>query len=241
MHNKGCSGFTLLQLAISLIAIGLIMGGMLIAKNFIDQFRVRSVISDYSEYQSAVRLFRRQYDAFPGDFNTASTFWSGASNGDGNGYIGGNEDLYAWDHLQKAGLIGGTYTGVVYSGSLRYKWDINAPGSKIDGAGFTLRTPGVATVYSYSSPTNTNLISFSNLHSTNGTGVYGAVTPMEAYSIDTKIDDGQATSGRLYALKGFEFNGVAGRCVSADYYSATSATYVVTDTKRSCRLWFWMP
>jgi type II secretory pathway pseudopilin PulG len=244
MQNNARSGFTLLQLAVSLVGVGLIIGGIVVAKTFLDQFKVRSVISDFSTYESAIKMFRDQYNDFPGDFSTASTYWSSASNGNGNGYIdsGSDEDLYAWDHLQKAGLIGGTYTGAVYSGSLRYRWDTNAPGSKISGAGFYIRTPGASPIYSYPSPTNTNLISLGSLGNVpvNGSPNNSSVTPSDAYSIDAKIDDGQATSGKMYALRGLEYQLTAGKCVT-NHYTSASATYVTTDTTNSCRLWLWLP
>ncbi len=92
-HN---AGFTLLELSIVLVIIGLIVGGALVGKDLIDAAAIRAEISQIEKYNTAVNTFRVKYDALPGDMNanTAAAFGFAprgqyAGEGDGNGILEG--------------------------------------------------------------------------------------------------------------------------------------------------------
>ncbi len=105
-------GFTLIELAVVLVIIGLIIGGILVGRDLVRSAEINSVVKDISAYRSASRTFQDKFNCFPGDCVKATQFGLGM-NGDGNGYIGlttGYETRLFWIHLAAAGMIGGTYS-----------------------------------------------------------------------------------------------------------------------------------
>src|SRR6202167_3238935 len=93
------SGFTLIELSIVLVIIGLIVGGVLVGQDLIRAAEIRATISQIEKYNTAVNTFRGKFNAIPGDMNlvTATTFGfssggtrsSTAGQGDGNGVLDG--------------------------------------------------------------------------------------------------------------------------------------------------------
>src|SRR3982751_930235 len=69
-------GFTLIELSIVLVIIGLIVGGVLVGQDLIRAAEVRATISQIEKYNTAVNTFRGKYNALPGDLNasTATAF-----------------------------------------------------------------------------------------------------------------------------------------------------------------------
>src|SRR4051812_8276049 len=114
-------GFTLVELAIVLVIIGLIVGGVLVGQDMIKAAEVRATVGQYEKYNAAVNTFRTKYTGLPGDLNsaTAARFGmvarSGAvGHGDGNGLLegcsagsvnGGCETMIFWRDLGFANLI----------------------------------------------------------------------------------------------------------------------------------------
>ncbi len=119
MHKQ--RGFTLIEIAIVLVIIGLLLGGVLKGQELITSARVRSLISQQDGIKVAYFGFLDRYRALPGDYTSASANINGVGatcgtgNGDGNGQItttaqGIDERILAWEHLSKAGFISGSYT-----------------------------------------------------------------------------------------------------------------------------------
>jgi prepilin-type N-terminal cleavage/methylation domain-containing protein len=97
MEQRGTrEGFTLIELSIVLVIIGLIVGGVLVGQDLIRAAEVRATISQIEKYNSAANTFRGKYGYLPGDikepeatnfgFRTRGT-WQGQ--GDGNGALTG--------------------------------------------------------------------------------------------------------------------------------------------------------
>ena len=111
-------GFTLIEIAIVLVIIGLLLGGVLKGQELITSARVRNLITQQDGIKAAYFGFQDRYKALPGDYAQATNNIKDATvNGNGNGQIeqaaaGGvaTEDIAVWEHLSRSGFITGTYT-----------------------------------------------------------------------------------------------------------------------------------
>lgn len=114
--RRHTQGFTLIEIAIVLVIIGLLLGGVLKGQELITGARVRNLISQQDGIKAAYFGFLDRYRALPGDYPQATTNITGATvNGNGNGQIeapasGTREDIAVWEHLSRAGFINGAYT-----------------------------------------------------------------------------------------------------------------------------------
>jgi len=117
--RRPSKGFTLIEIAIVLVIIGLLLGGVLKGQELITGARVRNLISQQDGIKAAFFGFQDRFRALPGDYATASTNINNVSqNGNGNGRIENNatapafahEELLAWNHLTAAGFLNGSFT-----------------------------------------------------------------------------------------------------------------------------------
>src|ERR1700733_6686144 len=76
--KKTNSGFTLIELSIVIVIIGLLVGGILLGKSLVRQAQISSAMSDEQKYVQAVGAFQQKYGALPGDFATATSYWTAA-------------------------------------------------------------------------------------------------------------------------------------------------------------------
>ena len=109
-------GFTLIEIAIVLVIIGLLLGGVLKGQELITSARVRNIISNQDGIKAAYFGFLDRYRALPGDYGPTATAQANIPGcaaclgGNGNGQIAGaDEPQIVWDHLSKAGFITGNY------------------------------------------------------------------------------------------------------------------------------------
>src|ERR1700755_3562102 len=103
------SGFTLIEIAIVLVIIGLLLGGVLKGQELITGARVRNLISQQDGIKAAFFGFQDRFRALPGDYATADVNIScsrACLDGNGNGRIESNstggfthEEILAWNHL----------------------------------------------------------------------------------------------------------------------------------------------
>ncbi|MBI1989386.1 MAG: type II secretion system protein [Betaproteobacteria bacterium] len=112
MQNQ--TGFTLIEIAIVLVIIGLLLGAVLKGQELIQSARVRNLAATQNEVTVAFFGFRDRYRAYPGDYSQASTNLAATTDGNGDGQILLNgamlESIAAWEHLSKAGFLTGSYT-----------------------------------------------------------------------------------------------------------------------------------
>lgn len=246
-------GFSLVELSIVLVILGLLTGGILAGQSLIRAAEIRNVSVELDKYFTASRSFRDKYFAMPGDMTNATKFWQAQDptpatckvtpsssaltcDGDGDGRIldtaaGSNEPFRYWQHLANAGLIEGTYTGVSDPPSpagLGATLGTNVPRSKIGNAGYTIvyyNSPGMVMLYDRNNQYGNTIIFGTKNVFTDAP----ALTPEEAWNIDTKIDDGKAARGRLLPFNSLLNAG----CTTGD---TDSDDYALTSKTRSCAL-----
>ena len=98
-----------------LVIIGLLVGGVLKGQELITQGRIKNVIADFAGLSAAYYGYQDRYRALPGDDPGAGR-WPAATPGDGNGLVAGaynsaaasDESRLWWDHLRRAGFVGGS-------------------------------------------------------------------------------------------------------------------------------------
>jgi len=128
--NSAEAGFTLVEIAIVLVIIGLLLGGILKGQEMITQAKIKNIVNDFNGITVAVTSYQDRYRAIPGDDQNATTRWTtqapGKGNGDGvmlgkykdndTGGTGGapadlKESNLFWQHLRIAGFVPGLTTG----------------------------------------------------------------------------------------------------------------------------------
>lgn len=225
MKKRHTHAFSLTELAIVITVMGLVVGGVLSARSMIRSGELSAVLRDASNYIVAVNTFHQQYRYLPGDFSTASSYWSAASNGNGDGQITGLERFYVWQHLYLAGLVQKSMTGAQGAGGvIDFVIGSNVPDTSLKGAAFALyytgsaTAPVAATSSTYALSTG-NTLTFGASAGTNaGPPINAILTPIDASGLDVKADDGIPGTGKWVA----NLTGPGG--AAADYnFSGTNA------------------
>lgn len=253
-HRTGSGGFSLVELSIVLVILGLLIGGILSGRALIRSAELRSVTQQYEQFVTASYAFRNKYMALPGDFTQAAAFWGAAAtgadcltvggtgtatcNGNGNGvidlWVNSNEIFRFWQHLSNAALIEGVYSGVhigaQYSGTTRE----NAPAGKINTSLWFVQYMGVQSGNAVWFDGN-----YGNAFEFGGQFAdYDPATPIllpsEAWNIDGKIDDGKPAMGKVVVRAQNGLN----TCTTASTSSALNADYLLDSSEQSCGLFF---
>jgi prepilin-type N-terminal cleavage/methylation domain-containing protein len=114
------SGFTLVEIAIVLVIIGLLLGGVLKGQELINSAKVKNLANDFRNIPTMVFAYQDKFRAIPGDDRAAITHVGATNNGDGNGRIDGawnaqpaggacaTESCNFWQHVRLANLAAGT-------------------------------------------------------------------------------------------------------------------------------------
>jgi len=111
-NRKSEAGFTLVEIAIVMVIIGLLIGGILKGQAMIQNAKVKRVVKQADELRAAVMTFYDKYGVYPGDENKAAIPAGGTDNeGNGNGQINAAEQYEVYNDLGLAGLISGSYNG----------------------------------------------------------------------------------------------------------------------------------
>lgn len=252
--------FTLVELAIVLVIVGLVVGGIAAGKSLIRNSQVNSAGMDANSHRYAINQFRDKYGYPPGDLPTATQVWGradgvagagdcaapstdvanvqGTCNGNGNGYAEGYEVFRAWQQLVLAGLLTGGFTGVATDGSLASTPGTNVPPGKIRNSGFFEWSWGrsVTDNTTFFAGEYYNTLAFGG--STVTSWPYGGIiSAKEAYVLDDKFDDGRPGTGIIRTPAATQMVALGnGNCVSSD--SAATAVYNRGVSGDKCMLLF---
>jgi prepilin-type N-terminal cleavage/methylation domain-containing protein len=255
LHSRAQQGFSLVELSIVLVILGLLTGGILGGQALIRAAELRSITTDYDKYKTAVMTFRGKYFAYPGDFGKAFDFWGAEAgctdavmvnagdpgcNGNGNGVINkSTEDLRAWQHLSMAGLVEGQYDGQDATGSAL--GGITVPKARVGSGVFYLVSGTVSHPLQFADESAQERLIMRVATQDGGAPDTAVIRTSEAYSIDMKLDDGKPGTGSVTA---YNLSSDPGPCINdganvspiSTNMSVATATYYLSNDGINCRI-----
>ncbi len=251
-NTSNTRAFSLVELSIVLVILGLLTGGILAGQSLIRAAEIRSITTQFNQFIAATQTFRDKYMAYPGDMNNATRFWNrqvnaatcatnsaatvttpGTCDGNNNGMIdlptGSNERFQYWRQLALSGLIEGTYSGVA-EGANSYSALVgtNTPTGRISNTGWYAANGAYASHAFWFDNDYGNYMTFGLQTADNHPS--RALTSEEAWNIDVKMDDGRPGMGKVW---GNNWN----QCTTATTFTAAqaaAANYDFTVTGRNC-------
>lgn len=201
--KKQQSGFTLVEIAIVLVIIGLLLGGVLKGQELINSAKVKNMATDFRNIPVFVYGYQDKFKRLPGDDSAATTNVGAHANGDGNGVIDGlwnsttntDESVLFWEDVRRANLASGS-TDFSTNTAAAANVPVNAEGGRIGLSG---------------------VMPIKNM---NGGSYYVCSDGIDgkfAHQLDLTIDDGVSNAGSMQAIK---------QSTGADGTNVADATYV---------------
>lgn len=256
MGTHRISGFTLIELSIVLVIIGLIVGGILMGREMIEAAQIRQQIGQLTEYQQGYNAFKNKYNRLPGDLsnNARSSFGLNTVNATGlpntqcgneNGMIDSVwwvgqetastycEPLAIFADLSSASLVPDKVATTTYNASV--DMGVNAPAMKFQPqAGLIMLSyqgfMGIFMGMSLSGIT-------SNMHWVYQHYSSKVFVPQQAFVIDTKLDDGKPRTGAVIAAvqttNYLSAETISNACIT----TSANNTYNTTEPTVQCFLW----
>jgi prepilin-type N-terminal cleavage/methylation domain-containing protein len=194
MTKRTSSGFTLIEIAIVLVIIGLLLGGVLKGQELINGAKVKNLATDFRNIPVFIYTYQDKFKALPGDDANAATHLTGATaattpaGGIGNGIINGNwdsvtasdESVLFWQQIRLAGLTSGE-TAVNTAAGNTYL-PTNAAGGRIG------ITNGAAADLPITELKGAHIV------------CSGGITGKFAKQLDNTLDDGNTAAGSMMIM-----------------------------------------
>ena len=203
-------GFTLVELSIVLVIIGLLIGAVLKGQELIESARVKSLVTQMDSYKTATGIFRDRFRQLPGDFDDGVARLGASADGDADGLIDGtgddDESILYFEDLILANLITGDATDPIPQSKM---------GGEVQADNDTVTGGSAAT----------NFFRVGNV-AANGTSTVDLFTGAEAGEIDDLFDDGNGVDGDIQSEGG------------TDCINSGTGVYNFTDGDVACMM-FW--
>ena len=231
--DKKQAGFTLVELAVVMIIIGLLIGGVLKGQELIANAQIASTVAQVKGIDAATSTFQDTYSSMPGDMLRAQnrlpncTGAGGCLNGNGDSRLDGTanvaapagERLQYWYHMNLADLV----SGVTNPANLAFGEAL--PSANV-GGGFTVGFEQTGAVAGLAGPNGRGghyLVLRASPNAVAG-AANGAMTASKAARIDRKMDDGAPNSGTVLAIGGVGANNCASAATAAGVYNENTDT-----------------
>jgi prepilin-type N-terminal cleavage/methylation domain-containing protein len=223
MNRKAYCGFTLLELSIVLVIIGLVVGGVVAGRSMVRSSEVQSVANEANQYKTAIWTYKSKYSFLPGDHPKAEDYFGATATNNGNGddrlYWGTPSDArLIWEHLHLSGMLPAIASipasgrkARITEGNWRAIWQ----GPEDQNWGFSKRG---------------NMLQMCGVFSGSWDG--GILFASEAKAIDDKIDDGRPRLGSVVVASNSTENPT--QC----YTSSTE--YNLIDAADNCLMFFYL-
>ncbi len=248
-HQSRSSGFSLLEMSIVLIIIGLLVGGIMSGRAIIESSKLKDVMVEMDYYLTATKSFQSMYNGLPGDLGNATSIWGvlhatpatcfttiatgkATCNGDNDTRIQTwNEQFRFWQHLKNADLIKGSFTGTGDPAGGQNPSRANLPETAIEVAFFAVKFLDVNPGGNYFAGNYGNVFT---IGTTSGTSSeFPIFSAEQAQEIDSKMDDGKPGSGLIRSH--VSTSSTSPNCATTAVVS--TATYDVANTSaRLCSL-----
>lgn len=188
--KKQQSGFTLIELAIVLVIMGLLLGGVLKGQELINSAKVKNMANDFKNVPVYIYSYQDKFKALPGDDSAAKDHVASILGGGSDGKIAGawnsatitDESAKFWEHIRLAGLAPGS-TDIAGATSTSGFFPTNAEGGRI-GVSSTLPIAALTGTYFMCS---------------------GNIIGKFAKQLDIAMDDGKPDGGSLRSTVGTAF------------------------------------
>lgn len=190
---KNQRGFTLIELAIVLVIIGLLLGGVLKGQELINNARVKNLAADFRNIPVYIYGYQDRHRALPGDdaaaeahlgvaadaaTTPAGTIGNGAINGAWDSNTPTDESILFWQHVRLAGLAPGPTVAPANAAAIPAFVQSNSLGGRM-GVSSAVPITGMVGSYFVCS---------------------AGIDAQSALQIDTTLDDGVTTTGSVQAV-----------------------------------------